>query len=115
MRSSVPAATRSRRPDPARRPSQRAAPRRAASAGARPGARARRDNQPVVVGKGAVGKRDAPRAKIDRRRAHTKAHIEREGVVPVLLVEKRVLRLQGALEHLFRERRAVVGAMWLVT
>ena len=47
-------------------------------------------------------------------RAHAKAHVERERVVSLLLAEKGLLRLPGALEHLLRERRAVVGAMWLV-
>jgi hypothetical protein len=80
-------------------------------AGKRPGARTGRDDQPVVVGEGAVGKRDAPEAKVDGRGAHAKPHIERERAVPVFPAEKGVLRLQRALEQLLRERWTVVGAM----
>ena len=79
-----------------------------------PDARPRRDDQPVVVGERAIGKRDAPGAEVDRRRAHTKPHVERERVVPFFPAEKGLLRLPGALEHLFGERRAVVGAMRLL-
>ena len=83
-------------------------------AGEGPDARTCRDDQTVVVGERAIGKCDAPGAEVDRHRAHAKPHVERERVVSVLLPEKGLLRLPGALEHLFRERRAVVGAMWLV-
>ena len=79
-----------------------------------PDARARCDDQPVVVGERATGKRDASGAEIDRRRAHAKPHVERERVVPLLPAEKGLVRLPGALEHLLRERRAVVGAMRLL-
>src|SRR5688572_21648181 len=83
-------------------------------AGQGSGARTGCDNEPVVVGTGAIGKGDAPRTKVDRRRAHTEPHVERERAVSILPVEKSLLRVPGALEHLLRERRAVVGAMWLV-
>src|SRR5207244_6521756 len=68
----------------------------------------------VSVGERAIDKQDASGAEADRRHAHTKPHLQLERVVPVLPAEKGLFRLPGALEYLFRERRAVVGAMWLV-
>ena len=79
-----------------------------------PDARARCDDQPVVVSERATGQRDAFGAEIDRRRAYAKPHVERERLVPVFLAEKGLVRLPGALEHLLREWRAVVGTMRLL-
>ena len=79
-----------------------------------PDARAGGDDQTVVIGERAIGKRDAPGAEVDRHRSHAKPHVECERVVSVLPAEEGLFRFPDALEHLFRERRAVVGAMWLV-